>query len=422
MIDVSKLRENPEEMKQNLRDRQLPELVDRVDRLLELDVKRRELIQQVEGLRARRNELSSQIVSPEDTKLIGEASRVKGQIKKLEPELESIQAEYRGLLLQMPNWHHPEIPVGADESENVVVRKWGEPSRFGFTPRDHLELGKLNDWIDFDRGSKVSGSRFYFLKNEAVILENAIIRYGLDFLRHRGFTLFFTPDIARDMILEGIGFQPRGDETEIFSIEGTDKSLVGTAEVTLGGYHAGDILFGGDLPLKLGGFSHCFRAEAGGYGKYSKGLYRVHQFAKVEMFIYCLPEESDKMHQYLLALEEEIYQELGLPYQVVEMCTGDLGAPAYRKYDLEAWMPGREGGAYGEVTSTSNTWDYQARRLNIRYRDEDGKVAFTHMLNGTAVTTSRTLLAILENYQQEDGSVRVPEVLRSYVGSDIIAR
>ena len=251
----------------------------------------------------------------------------------------------------------------------------------------------------------------------------ALERYAMDIVMKHGFTPFITPDVAKEEILNGIGFNPRGAESNIYTIEGTDTCLVGTAEITLGGYYKDTILNKEDLPIKMTGLSHCFRREAGGAGQYSKGLYRVHQFSKLEMFIYCLPEESESYHKEILAIEEEIFQGLGLPYRIVDTATGDLGAPAYRKFDIEAWMPGRgDEGEYGEVTSTSNCTDYQARSLNIRYRDDDGKIKFVHMLNGTAVALSRAMVAVIENYQNEDGSITIPEALKVYTGFDKIEK
>jgi len=262
---------------------------------------------------------------------------------------------------------------------------------------------------------------FYYLKNQAVILQMAMERYALDIVIRRGFTPFITPDIAKEEILRGIGFNPRGEESNIYTLEGTDTCLVGTAEITLGGYYANQILDKKKLPIKMSGLSHCFRREAGGAGQYSKGLYRVHQFSKLEMFIYCLPEESAHYHTMLLEIEEEIFSGLGLSYRVVDTATGDLGAPAYRKFDIEAWMPGRgDDGEYGEVTSTSNCTDYQARALGIRYRDDEGVIQFVHMLNGTAIALSRAMVALLENFQNEDGSVSIPSSLIPYTGFDRI--
>ena len=273
--------------------------------------------------------------------------------------------------------------------------------------------------MDFEGGASVAGHGFYFLKNEAVLLELALQRYAVDVLMGEGFTPVTTPDLARNEILSGIGFNPRGPETQIYSIENTDLSLVATAEITLGGMLAGKILDIESLPMKFCGISHCFRTEAGAHGRATRGLYRVHQFTKIEMFAFTLPEDSEAMLDRLLKLECRLFDGLGIPYRVVDTATGDLGGPAYRKYDLEAWMPGR--GEFGEVTSTSNCTDYQARRLNIRYRIKGEKgTHFVHTLNGTAIAISRALIAVLENYQQLDGSVAIPEVLRPWVGKERI--
>jgi seryl-tRNA synthetase len=323
---------------------------------------------------------------------------------------------------------HPDAPVGKEDKDNLEIKRVGEPRKFDFEPVDHVKLGQDLDIIDFDAGTKVSGTKFYFLKNEGVYLELALIRYALDILQKKGFTAFSTPDVAREEILEGIGFNPRGAESNIYTLEGEGTGLVGTAEITLGGYYADTIVPKEKLPLRMAGLSHCFRREAGAAGQFSKGLYRVHQFTKLEMFIYCLPEDSQKQHDELRAIEEEIFTGMGIPFRVVDTCTGDLGAPAYRKWDLEAWMPGRTSlpsrasGDWGEVTSTSNCTDYQSRRLNVRYKDDDGKNKFVHSLNGTAIAVSRGIIAILENFQQQDGSVKIPPVLVPYCGFDTISK
>ena len=290
---------------------------------------------------------------------------------------------------------------------------------FDFKPLDHVELAEKLDLIDFEGGARVAGHGFYFLKNDAVLLDLALQRDALDVLLKEGFTPLTTPDLARNEVLQGIGFIPRGPETQIYSIEQSDLSLVATAEITLGGLFSGQTVDAEDLPLKLCGISHCFRTEAGAAGKASRGLYRVHQFTKVEMFAYTLPGESDDMLEYLRDMECRIFDGLGVPYRVVDTATGDLGGPAYRKFDLEAWMPGR--GEFGEVTSTSNCTDYQSRRLNIRYRVKGEKgTRLVHTLNGTAIAISRGIIAVMENYQQADGSIVVPEVLRAWMGKERI--
>jgi seryl-tRNA synthetase len=311
---------------------------------------------------------------------------------------------------------HPDAPIGKDDSENVEIRRWGDPPDFGFEPKDHVELGDSLGVIDFDAGAKVAGSKFYFLRGDAVLLELGLIRYAMDILLERGYQPTITPDLARDEMLVGTGFIPRGPETQIYSVEDSDLSLIATAEITLGGTLADEILDEDDLPIRLAGLSHCFRTEAGSHGRASRGLYRVHQFTKVEMFAFTTPEQSEALHNEMVEIEEHIFQGLGLPYRVVDICTGDLGGAAYRKYDLEAWMPGRND--FGEVTSTSNTTDYQARRLRIRYRKDGGRPQLLHTLNGTALAISRALIALLEIYQQQDGSIALPKTLVPYVGKE----
>jgi seryl-tRNA synthetase len=412
MLDSKFVLENIEEIKKTIKERGMKIEVDDVPRLAKA---RAETLARVEKLRAERNQLSKK-PSPES---IGKGTDIKAELKNLEPQLKNIEEQLNKILGQVPNLIHPKTPRGFEEKDNQIV-KTDKPPKVSFEPRDHEELAEKLDLIDFDAGAAVAGSKFYYLKNEAVLLEFALIKYAFDILLKEGFTPFVTPDLAREEIIDGVGFVPRGPESNIYNVEGEDLGLIGTAEITLGGYHAGQILEEKSLPLKYAGFSHCFRREAGSYGQFSKGLYRVHQFSKVEMFVFCKPGESEKIHQYLLSLEEKIFRGLKIPYRVVDIRAGDLGAPAYRKFDLEAWMPGR--GEWGEITSTSNTTDYQARRLNIKYRRSDGGLEYAHTLNGTAIATSRALIAILENYQKEDGTVEIPEVLIPYVGKRIIRR
>jgi seryl-tRNA synthetase len=345
--------------------------------------------------------------------------KVGEEIKELEEKQIIIEEEFKNLLLQVPNLTHPETPIGGEESFRVVYKNY-EPKPFKFSPKDHEELLTTNDLLDFERGAKVTGAKFYFTKNSAVRLNLALLGYGIDIVTQHGYTLLETPDLAKDDILTGIGFNPRGPETQVYSIEKTDLSLVGTAEITVGGYHANEILDLNDGPKKYVALSHCFRTEGGSYGRTSKGLYRVHQFAKLEMFIFCKPEDSEKYHQEILNIEKEIVDGLDLPYRVIDIASGDLGGPAYRKFDIEAWMTMKASdgtqGDYGEITSASNCLSYQARRLNIRYRKIDGSTEFVHTLNGTAVVLSRFPLAIAENYQQADGSILVPKKLQKYLG------
>lgn len=410
MLDMKFIRENAELVKQNCINRHVK--VD-VDLLLQLDEKRRETIGSLEELRAEKNKGSKGKPTPEE---IAKMKELGEKVKELEAKLTEIDTQYREMLMRVPNLTHPETPIGGEEDFTVVSKK--EPREFGFTPKDHEELMLNLDLIDFERGAKVAGAKFYFAKNDLVRLNQALLNYGIDVVTSHGFTLMETPDMAKQEILEGAGFNPRGEETQIYTIQNTDLCLVGTAEITVGGFHKDEILDLSNGPKKYVAMSHCFRTEAGAYGRTSKGLYRVHQFTKLEMFIYCKPEESEAMHQELLAIEREIADGLGFPYRVIDIASGDLGGPAYRKYDLEAWMTMKND--YGEITSTSNCTDYQARRLNIRHRNAEGNTEFVHTLNGTAVVLSRFPIAILENYQNEDGSITVPEVLRKYMGKDIL--
>ena len=422
MIDLRELKSRYDEIKTNIKNRSMK--ID-LDAIIALQEERNSLLQEVESLRFERNEnaqkMKGKLNQETRARLIEEGKNLKTKIAETEERFNRVEEEYLLLGRQIPNYAHPSAPIGKEDTDNLVLKRVGTPPTFSFNPLDHVELGERLDLIDFEAGTKVTGPKFYFLKNEAVILQMALERYALDILIKHGFSRYITPDIAKEEILEGIGFNPRGPESNIYTLEGTGTALVGTAEITLGGYHAEEILDTSRLPIKMAGLSHCFRREAGSAGQFSKGLYRVHQFSKVEMFIYCLPEESDAIHEQLLEIEEEIFSGLGLAYQVVDTCTGDLGAPAYRKFDIEAWMPGRgENGEYGEVTSTSNCTDYQSRSLRVRYKDANGQNQYVHTLNGTAVATSRAIVAILENFQEEDGSIRIPPALVPYTGFDRI--
>ena len=397
-----------------------------VGRFAELEVKRREIQSEVEELNRKANEVSKSIGKAKDEtereqrKTEGRELREAKDAKSAELDKISIEADV--ILRSMPNMTHPESPIGDESASREIRRGESEVRSFGFPVQDHVDLADQHDLVDFEGGSRVSGHGFYFLKNEAVLLELALQQYAVNLLMNEGFTPMTTPDVARGDILQGVGFIPRGPETQIYSVENHDLNLVATSEITLGGLYAGQVLQEEDLPLKLCGISHCFRTEAGAAGRASRGLYRVHQFTKVEMFAFTTPEQSEDMLNMFCDLECEIFNGLGIPYRVIDIATGDLGGPAYRKFDLEAWMPGRgQDGEFGEVTSTSNCTDYQARRLNIRYKKKGEKgTNFVHTLNGTAVACSRALIAVLENCQQPDGSIIVPEVLQPYVGKDRI--
>src|SRR5262245_4816009 len=423
MLDAQFIRENLDAVKTNRRNRNVKADVDRV---VQLDDQRKHLIQETQTIQQRKNEIDKLIPKEKDTAkkqpLIQEGRSLRDKVTALEAQSKQVEKDLREVLLTIPNMSHPAAPVGTTAEDNKVIRRWGEPRKFDFVPKDHIALAEALDLVDFEAGSKVSGQKFYFLKNEAVLLELALIQYAMGVLIKESYTPIVTPDVARNEVLEGIGFIPRGPETQIYSLENTNLCLIATAEITLGGMHQDQILDELQLPIKYVGLSHCFRTEAGAPGRDTRGLYRVHQFTKVEMFAFCAPDQSEGIHEELLRIEESIFQGLGLPYQVIDTCTGDLGGPAYRKYDIEAWMPGRgTAGEFGEVTSTSNCTDYQARRLNIRSKSAGHKgTRFVPTLNGTAVAVSRAILAILENNQQQDGSVEVPEALRRWVGKDHI--
>ncbi|MCU0723530.1 MAG: serine--tRNA ligase, partial [Planctomycetes bacterium] len=413
MLDLKYIRENPDLVKKNCADRRA---ACDVDKVLALAERRSALITKAEEIRHKQKDQGKKgPLSPEEReRLKGEGKALKDALASLEEELKAAEAELDAEVRRIPNLTHPDAPVGFEESDSRELRRRGEPTAFAFPSKDHLELGKLHDLIDFDAGTRVSGRAFYYLKREGALLEFALLRYALDLLVREGFVPVVTPDLAKFEILEGIGFVPRGPETQIYAVEGTDLGLIATAEITLGGLRAGEILSAKELPLLLGGVSHCFRTEAGAHGRVAKGLYRVHQFSKVEMFAFTTPETSDATLERFVGIEERIFSDLEVPYRVLDICSGDLGGPAYRKYDLEAWMPGRgDKGEWGEVTSTSNCTDYQARRLKIRYRPEGDKgTRFVHTLNGTAVAASRAIIAILENHQQADGSILIPKALR----------
>ncbi|OGH64227.1 MAG: serine--tRNA ligase [Candidatus Magasanikbacteria bacterium RIFCSPHIGHO2_01_FULL_41_23] len=418
MLDIKFIRDNKDLLKQNCKNRNVE--VD-IDRLIEVDGLRRTKIGEVEELRAMRKAGSKAKPTSEEI----ERMRVVGEeIKQKETELAAIEIEYTEMMIRVPNITHPETPIGGEDSYRVF-ETIGEPTQFDFTPKDHEELLTNLNLIDFERGAKVAGGKFFFSKGDLVRLNQALIHYGIDVVTAHGYELIETPDLARNEILQGIGFNPRGLESQIYSIENMDLSLIGTAEITVGGYHKDEILDLTPGPKKYVALSHCFRTEAGAYGRESKGLYRVHQFTKLEMFVYCKPEDSEAMHQELLAIEKEICDGLGLSYRVIDIASGDLGGPAYRKFDIEAWMTmngsaSSPQGGFGEITSTSNCTDYQARRLNIRYRTENGETNFVHTLNGTAIVTSRFPIAIVEQYQQENGTIKMPEVLQKYLGKKII--
>jgi seryl-tRNA synthetase len=397
-----------------------------VARFAELDRLRRQVQADIDRLNQQAGQVSRSIAGAADAAereaRKAEGRRLREEVSAFEAKLAEIVADADSILRTIPNLTHPAAPVGGEDAA-VEIRRGRTPvASFDFKPLDHVELGERLRLLDFEAGAKVAGHGFYFLANDAVLLELALQRYAVELLMRRGFTVMTTPDLARDSILEGTGFMPRGPETQIYSVNDSDLSLIATAEITLGGAMHERIFEADELPLKLCGISHCFRTEAGAHGRATRGLYRVHQFTKVEMFAYTLPEGSEAMHAELLEIECELFDGLGIPYRVIDTASGDLGGPAYRKYDLEAWMPGRgTAGEWGEVTSTSNCTDYQARRLAIRFRKPGEKgTSFVHTLNGTAVAVSRAIIAILENHQRSDGSIAVPEALVPWMGKRTI--
>ena len=387
-----------------------------IDTLVSLYNERNEKIQKIEQLRARQNEVSKQIPDASDkAPLLEEMGKVKEEIKSLEPAITEIEDKIDALALMVPNPPHHSVPEGKDDSENEVIRTHGEKPQFDFTPKDHIELGKNLDIIDIERGVKSSGARFYYLKGDAALLEFALVQFVIHKLRNKGFTPVIPPVLVKEEAMYATGFFP-ADRNEIYNVnpEDDDLYLVGTSEVPLTMLHAGEIIEESDFPIRYAGYSTCFRREAGSYGKDTAGIIRVHQFNKIEMFSFCHPDKSWDEHELIRETEEEIMQELDFHYQVVNICGGDLGAPAAKKYDIEVWIPTQE--KFRELTSCSNCTDFQSRRSKIRYKDQDGKNLYAHTLNGTAIAVARTLVAIIENYQNADGSITIPTVLLPWMG------
>lgn len=414
MIDIKLIRENPELIKTNCRNRQAAV---NIESFLALDTEIKNIILQVEAARAKRNQASKTKPTPE---IIAEMKSIGESIKLWEVELLQKETRLNEWLLTIPNLTHPDVKVSSNEDDNPVIETCGSPTKFKFAPKDHVELATTLDLIDFDRATKTSGAKFYFLKNELALMEFALIQYALGILVKHGYTPLTTPDLAKREVVAGLGFNPRGESTQIYNIDNSDLSLIGTAEITMGGYHQDEVLDESELPKKYAAVSHCFRTEAGSYSKFSKGVFRIHQFTKIEMFQFVLPETAEQAHLELLKIEKEIFTGLKLPFRVVDHCTADLGAPSIRTYDLEAWMPGKPAkdgsqGDWGEITSTSNCSDYQARAMNTKYRLSSGVKELVHTLNGTAIAIPRCLIAILENDQQADGSINIPKALVPYL-------
>lgn len=382
-----------------------------IAQLLQVDDQRRQLQQQVDALRQRRNTLSAQLKGGQpDAQLIDQGKQLKTELAGHEDRLRSVEAQYNQLLQAVPNITLPDVPLGG-EADSVEVKRWGEQTTGAL---DHLDFALKRDWVDFERGAKVAGAKFYYLKGDLALLENAITQFALHFLIERGFTYMTVPNVVNSRTSAGAGFAPKGAASDDqYFVEGEDLTLIGTAEMPLTGYHADEILDEGALPLFYAGYSPCYRKEAGTYGKHTRGLFRVHQFNKLEMYAFCTPEQSAQTHQKILALEEELWQAIGVPYHVVNIAAGDLGAPAAKKYDIEYWSPVDQ--TYRELTSCSNCTDFQARNLNIRVRRADGRIEVLHTLNGTAVSLARALVVILENFQNADGTLRIPAVLQPYM-------
>lgn len=423
MLDRKLIIQNPDAIRENCARRGV---TCDVDRIVQLDEARLQKLQLAEDLNRQANETSQQIPKTKDDAerktLIDRGRELRQQKESAQSEHDQLESEITELISAIPNLTHPDVPAGGeDDAVELSFGKSPKPT-FDFTPLDHVAIGEKHDLFDFEAGARVSGAGFYYLKNEAVRLDLALQQFAIGYLAERGFTPITTPDLALTHILKGIGFTPRGPETQIYSIENTELNLVGTAEITLGGMLAGQTVTDEELPIRLCGLSHCFRTEAGAAGRATKGLYRVHQFTKVEMFAFTKPDESDAEHERMRSLECEIFDALEIPYRVIDTASGDLGGPAYRKYDLEAWMPGRgDDGQWGEVTSTSNCTDYQARRLKVRFKTAGKKgTDFVHTLNGTAVATGRAMIALLENHQRSDGRVNVPKALQPWMGSEVI--
>jgi seryl-tRNA synthetase len=409
MLDIRYIRENPEIVAKKAASKGYK--VD-VPRLLAVDEERRELQTQVDELRAKRNEISGKMKGgkPEQS-LVDESKQLKIQLAERETYLTNTEKEFTELLWQIPNVTSDDVPEGGEE-DSVEIKKWGEQNKGAI---DHLDFAIKRDWVDFERGAKVAGAKFYYLKGDLALLENAITQFALDFVTKKGFTFMTVPHMVNSRTAAGAGFAPRGsEEGNEYFVEGEDLTLIGTAEAPLTGYHADEIIDEDKLPLLYAGLSPCYRREAGTYGKHARGLFRVHQFNKLEMYAFTLPEASLEMHERILAIEEELWQAIGIPYHVINIAAGDLGAPAAKKYDIEYWSPVDE--KYRELTSCSNCTDFQARNLNIRVRRNDGSVETVHTLNGTAVSLARSLVTVIEHYQNPDGTLRVPDVLRPYLG------
>lgn len=414
MLDINFIRNNKELVEHSIKEKMYKNV--NLDEILALDDQRKALLQQVEALRKERNDNTAKMKNgkPSD-ELIAKGKEIKEKLSTLEADLSNFEKELTTKLKTVPNVIFDDVPLG-DESASVEVKKWGECKTTGV---DHLDYAISRDWVDFERGAKVAGAKFYYVKGGLALLENALIQFGIKKIVEHGFTLMDVPDLVNSRVLEGTGFAPRSSEqSDEYYIEGEDLALIATAEMSITGYHMDEIIDEEKLPLFYAGLSACFRKEAGAYGKHTRGLFRVHQFNKLEMYAFCTPEQSKEIHEKLRGIEEEIWQEIGIPYHVINIAAGDLGAPAAKKYDIEYWSPVDQ--KYREITSCSNCTDFQARGLNIRVRRKDGTVEVLHTLNGTAISLARTMVAVIENFAEEGGKLRVPEVLQPYLGTDML--
>ena len=408
MLDVKFIRENLDLVEKSTKEKGYK--ID-IKEVLELDDERKAILTEVEALRQKRNEIAAKMKGGKPSQeLIAEGKAIKEQLTGVEVKLSEKEQALESLVKQVPNVIFDDVPLGGEEC-SVEIKKWGENHKTGV---DHLDYATSRDWVDFERGAKVAGAKFYYLKDGLALLENALLQYGLSKVLEHGFTFMTVPDMVSSKVLEGCGFNPRSSEqSDEYYIEGEDLAMIATAEMPLTGYHMDEIIDEDKLPLFYAGYSACFRKEAGTYGKYTRGLFRVHQFNKLEMYVFCLPEQSKEIHEKILAIEEDIWQGLGIPYHIINIAAGDLGAPAAKKYDMEYWSPVNQ--KYQEITSCSNCTDFQARAVNARVRRKDGSVEFVHTLNGTAIPLARALVVLLENYAVEGGKLKVPEVLQPYL-------
>lgn len=409
MLDVKFIRENLDLVEKSAKEKGYKINVKEV---VALDDQHKKVLAEVEELRRQRNEVATKMKGGKPApELIAKGKQIKEDLSAKEQELASAEEKLNSLIKTIPNVIFDDVPLGGEECSKEV-KKWGENHKTGV---DHLDYAVSRDWVDFERGAKVAGAKFYYLKGDLALLENALLQYGLSKVLEHGFTFMTVPDMVSSRVLEGCGFNPRtSDQSDEYYIEGEDLAMIATAEMPLTGYHMDEIIDEDKLPLFYAGYSACFRKEAGAYGKYTRGLFRVHQFNKLEMYAFCLPEQSKEIHEKILAIEEDIWQGLEIPYHVINIAAGDLGAPAAKKYDMEYWSPVNQ--KYQEITSCSNCTDFQARAVNCRVRRKDGKVEFVHTLNGTAIPLARALVVLIENYATKDGKMKVPKVLQAYMG------